>query len=254
MLTKSTVSIRGRDQVVFRGGSGDPLVWLHAADGVDASHPLIALLEKRFSVIAPLAPGFNDLAELDDIGDIHELAMHYDDLFETLGLDGATVVGHSFGGMVAAELAAHYPRRVAKLVLIAPVGLWRDEEPVLDVFAVPPWELTDVLYSDPSAAPAAGGNGEADIEALVALAQGMTSVAKFLWPIPDKGLRRRLERITASTLVLFGADDKVIPPSYADDFAAGLSNATKEIVSGAGHMVPAEKPDEIEKAIVRFLE
>ncbi len=247
MLSRETVELRGgQKQVVFRGGDGPPLVWLHAADGIDNGQPLVAELTKRHTVTAPLAPGFDDPADLGAVDDVHELAMHYDDLLETLGLDEVTVVGHSFGAMIGAEIAAHYPRRVARLVLIAPVGLWNDDYPVLDLFAVPFPDLPSVLYADPSFAPAPlPGDGEPDVEALVTLARGMTAVAKFIWPIPDRGLARRLGRIQARTLVVFGAEDRLVPPRYADDFVAGIPDASKAIVAGAGHMVPVERPEEV---------
>jgi pimeloyl-ACP methyl ester carboxylesterase len=256
MLTKESVELRGgRAQVVFRAGEGAPLVWLHAADGLDDGHPLLRELARRHSVVAPLAPGFADLDELDEVGDIHELAMHYDDVFDALGLEEATVVGHSFGGMIAAELAAHYPRRVRRLVLISPVGLWRDDEPVTDIFAVPLPELPRVLYADPAFLPPPPGDGEGapDVEVLVTLARGMTSVAKFIWPIPDRGLRRRLQRIEARTLVIFGVEDALVPASYADDFVAGIADASVVLVDGAGHMVPVERPQEVLEAIDAFL-
>jgi pimeloyl-ACP methyl ester carboxylesterase len=257
VLTRDTVELRGgRAQVVFRTGEGPPLVWLHAADGVDEGHPLVRELAQRHAVVAPLAPGFADLEELDDVRDIHELAMHYEDVIHALGLEGATVVGHSFGAMIAAELAAHYPGRVRELVLIAPVGLWRDDEPVTDIFAVPLPELPRVLYADPAFFPPAPGDGEVappDIEVLVSLARGMTSVAKFMWPIPDRGLGRRLHRIEARTLVVFGAEDAVVPSSYAEDFVARIADATAVVVPGAGHMVPVERPHEVLAAIDAFL-
>ena len=258
-LDKTTVTLRsGHQQTVFRGGEGPPLVWFHPANGIVDGHPLVDALSERFSIVAPLAPGFTDLEELDDVRDIHELAMCYDDLFEALGLENATVIGHSFGGMIAAELAAHYPRRVARLVLIAPVGLWNDAYPVVDFFAVPLPELPDLLYADKEVAdrdfpPPPADDAEPDIEALVTVVQGMTSVAKFMWPIPDRGLDRRLYRIAAPTLVVFGEQDRLVPACYADDFIAGIADARKVIVPGACHMVPVERPDEVLAAIEAFL-
>jgi pimeloyl-ACP methyl ester carboxylesterase len=87
----------------------------------------------------------------------------------------------------------------------------------------------------------------------VAVAQAMTTVAKFLWPIPDSGLRRRLYRIAAPTLVLFGESDAVVPPSYGADFAAAIPNATSETVAGAGHLLTSDRPDEVIDRVVGFL-
>src|ERR1700687_450471 len=79
----------GRQHVVYRAGSGPPLVWLHGLYGVEADAPLLEALAKRYTVYAPLAPGFADLDELDDIRDIHDLALHYDDVMQALELPEA---------------------------------------------------------------------------------------------------------------------------------------------------------------------
>jgi pimeloyl-ACP methyl ester carboxylesterase len=247
----------GRTQTVYQGGEGSPVVFLHGGGGLVLQDPLIVALEQKHAVVAPIAPGFADLADLDDLQDVHDLAMHYDDLFETLGLDGVPVIGHSFGGMVAAELAAHYPRRVSRLVLLAPVGLWNDEYPVADLFAALPTELPGLLYADTShpAAQAmlAGADGEPDVEALVPVIQGLTALAKFMWPIPDRGLVRRLRRITAPTLLVWGAEDTLVPARYADDFAAHLPDSRTVIVPGSGHLSTVETPEAVIGAIDDFL-
>jgi pimeloyl-ACP methyl ester carboxylesterase len=91
------------------------------------------------------------------------------------------------------------------------------------------------------------------VEAIVALAQGMTTVARFLWPIPDRGISRRLHRITAPTLVLHGECDQFVPPHYADEFVAMIPEASREIVPGAGHMLFAEAFDASLAAVSTFL-
>ena len=256
MFSEQTVELpRGLSQLVYRGGDGPPLLWLHGLGGVDRSHPLLEGLAERHTVFAPLAPGFSNLGELDELDDVHDLAMHYDDLLDVLGLEHAVVAGHSFGAMLAAELAAHYPRRVTALVLISPVGLWNDAYPVADLFALTPSEMPALLYADPSKAPSAptSAGSAPDIEGIIALAQSLTTVAKFLWPIPERGLARRLARISAPTLILFGEDDAVVPPRYAEDFVAAIPGASSKLIAGAGHMVASESPYEVLAAIGGFL-
>ena len=154
--------------------------------------------------------------------------------------------------MIAAELAAHVPKRVARLVLISPFGLWRDDHPVADLFARPYATIDRILWKtgEPSPAMADPANFPNDpVEKAVALSQAMTSVAKFIWPIPDKGLRRRLPRVTAETLVVFGADDAFVPAIYADEFAAAIPGARKAVIADAAHMVPYEKTAEVVRLI-----
>jgi pimeloyl-ACP methyl ester carboxylesterase len=251
MLVSEPVDLGGgRRQVVYGAGEGPPLVWLQSLYGVEADAPIIEALAGSFTVLAPLAPGFTDLAELDELRDIHDLALQYDDLFEALHLDQALVAGHSFGAMIAAELAAHVPHRVSRLTLLSPLGLWNDRYPVADLFGVPTGEVPTLLYADPSLAPGSGPTP--DIEKTISLVRGMTTVARFLWPIPDRGLSRRLRRIKAPTLIVHGAEDRFVPVQYADEFVALLPNATRRIIPGAGHMLTVEAPDAVLSSIRDF--
>lgn len=238
--------------MVYRAGDGPrTVVWLHGLNGVEADEPIISRLAQRNTVLAPLAPGFNDLDELLAIHDIHDLALHYDDVLDALNLEHTTLLGHSFGAMIAAEVAAHVPRRVDRLVLVSPLGLWNDRYPIPDLFGIPSTEAPRLLYTTP---PQSTNGASADVESLVTLVRGMTTVARFLWPIPDRGLSRRLYRIRAPALIVHGANDAFVPVQYADDFVQALPNAQKHIVGGAAHMVTLEKTTEVGDAIDKFLE
>jgi len=225
-------------------GSGPPLVWLHGLYGVEADAPLLDALAEHYSVYAPLAPGFADLDELDDLRDIHDLALHYDDVMDALALPEAVVAGHSFGAMLAAELAAHFPSRVSRLVLLSPLGLWNDRYPVADLFGVPAAEMPKLLYADPAQVPR-NGDSKPDVEKVIEFTRAMTTVARFLWPIPDRGLARRLRRVRAPTLIVHGELDRFVPVQYADDFVRLIPDATRVIIPGAGHMLLTEALDQV---------
>lgn len=254
--SETLVLSSGRRQVVHRAGDGPPLVWLHSLYGFDPEDPVLLALTEHYSVTAPVTPGMTDLKEIDDVPGIHDLALHYDDIFVAAGLGSVPVVGHSFGAMMAAELAAHVPDRVSRLVLLSPPGLWNDDYQVADLFAVPYAEVSEILFADPSQSnlrAEVDESGERDVEAVVALAQAMTTLAKYLWPIPDRGLRRRLHRINAPTLVAFGEEDTWIPARYGDDFARLIPDARSETIPDAGHMVQLEQPDRVAQLVTEFL-
>ena len=259
-MNSETVSLRnGRRWQVYTGGSGPQLLWLHGLRGVDPADPLLAALQTRYRITAPVAPGFNDLDELSRIDNIHELALDYDDLIEDLGLQDFILIGNSFGAMAAAEIAAHFPRRVSRLILLTPFGLWNDSYPVADLFAVPFTQIDDILWHDPKARDAFARPAvvDADVKVaaakMVSLAQSFTAVTKFVWPIPDRGLRRRLPRIACPTLVVFGEQDGIVSARYAEDFEAGLRDVRTAVVPGAGHMLPYEKPEQVTDLIDSFL-
>jgi pimeloyl-ACP methyl ester carboxylesterase len=138
---------------------------------------------------------------------------------------------------------------------MAPLGLWNDAYPVADIFALRPAELQYLLWADEAArerfaARAPDPRSAAGVEATLARIQGLTAMTKFVWPIPDKGLKKRLGRIAAPTLALFGAADGVISPRYADDFAAAVPDFASAVLSGAAHMLPYEVPEEAAERIL----
>ena len=259
MNSEIVILPNGRRWQVYSGGEGPQILWLHGLRGVDPADPTLMALQTRYRVTAPVAPGFNDLDELARIDNIHELALDYDDLIEVLGLERFSLIGHSFGAMIAAEIAAHFPKRAERLVLLAPFGMWNDAYPVADIFAMPYTQIDDILWHDPAKRDTFARRvaTDADVkivaEQTVKLARSLTAVTKFVWPIPDRGLRRRLPRIACPALVLFGAEDRVVSPRYADDFKAGLHGANTAVVAGAGHMLPYEQPEQVKHRFEEFV-
>ena len=245
----------GRSWEIYSGGTGPALLWLHGLRGVDPLDPVLVALQRKYRVVAPVAPGFNDLSEIDHIDTIHDLALDYDDLLSHLKLTDVTIAGHSFGGMIAAEISAHFPARAARLILLAPLGLWNDAYPVADIFAVPYAQMDDMLWHDAAARAQFAKPVSNDLEIkeaadqMILLVRSLTAVTKFVWPIPDRGLARRLHRIACPTLLLIGQKDAVLSPRYADDFKRGIKKIDCRAVEGAGHMLSYEQPAQVLAAI-----
>ncbi|MXY46299.1 MAG: alpha/beta hydrolase [Chloroflexi bacterium] len=251
--------IGGGDVQVASKGSGEALVYLHGAFGYRGWHPFLDALAEDFTVYAPVQPGFVDGAPGPaDIDDMLDLTLYYFDLLEALGLEAPNVVGHFLGGMIAAEMAALRPTSVGKLVLAAPAGLWLDDDPGVDYFATPANELRNVLFSDANSEAAKYLMPEAqdDLERgtqIIERVRSLATVGKFLWPIPDKGLKKRMSRIKADTLVVVGEQDKIVPPSYGGEFASRISGATAQTMTGTGHMMMIERTEEFAGVVKRFL-
>ncbi len=163
------------------------------------------------------------------------------------------LVGHSFGGMLAAEVAAHTPKRVARLVLVSPLGLWNDDFPVEDLLARPYPRIDELLWRGSTTPPPepAPPDPETLADQLYETVTAVGAVARYTWPIPDKGLRRRLHRISAPTLVIFGKEDAFVSPRYAPEFTAAIADARSVLLSGS-HMAPYEQPQAFAQAIQEF--
>jgi len=238
---------------VLVGGQGDPLVYIHGAGGL-MWDPFVEALASQFTVYAPEHPGSGESTGLEELRDIWDLVLYYNDLLDALELPAARVVGHSFGGMVAAELAANNPERVSRLVLIAPIGLWRDDAPIPDLAATPADKMAGLVLADPNSPLAAFlAPPVDDPEALFQAAMRMASIFHFIWPIPDKGLDRRLHRVQAPTLLVWGKQDGLVPPVYADEFASKLRQSEIALIDGAGHLPQLEQPDAVHKHVLAFL-
>ncbi len=238
-----------------------PVMFFHPASGASPTDPFLLALAEHFRVYAPVAPGFDDLDDLRKMRTVHDVSLHYDDIVQALGLEQFGLVGHSFGGMFAAEYAAHYPSKVSSLVLIAAVGLWDDGFPVVDMFSTPALELAGLLWADPESPEAKAGQeslmqiSEDDtVESIIRIVRGLVTAGKFMMPIPDKGLNRRLYRISAPTLVLWGEDDKLVPPQYAPRFVEAIAVAEAKIFPRAGHMLTLEHTAEITNEVATHIQ
>lgn len=254
-----TVAIRA-GAVAFRvasAGRGAPLVYFHSVHERGLWSPFLDRLARRYAVHAPAHPGVGESTGVDTLDDVIDLALAYDELLGALGLGPAHLVGHFFGAMVAAEVAALFPARVARLVLISPLGLWRDEAPSADVLILPPDELAPLLWHDLDGAAARAWAAlpereEENVAAQIESIARRAAIAKFVWPIPDKGLGKRLHRVSAPTLVLWGEADRVNPVALAAAWQAKIPGAALRRLPG-GHMVAHESPAAVAAAVEEFL-
>ena len=244
---------------VVEAGKGRDLLFLHGAGGHLPDDPLIAALATKYRVVAPLLPGYGQSTGEDDLRDMLDVTLHALDVMEALKLRKPIVAGHSMGGMIAAEMAAVAHTEVEKLCLLAPAGLWLDDQPIADIFAKLPYELPGLLFHDADLGRklmTAGGGDMGDIEFLkqflVMNARRLGMAGKLLFPIPDRGLAQRLRRITARTLIVWGREDVLIPPVYGESFKRAISRARLVRVAKAGHAVGQEKPAVVLKAIRDF--
>ncbi len=241
---------------LFRGGVGEPLLFLHAAGGAGEWHEFHRLLAGAgFDVIAPDHPGFGKTDEFPEVEAIDDLVYHYLDVIGALGLDRVHVAGGSFGGWIAAELAVAAPHAVGSLVLLSAAGLRLPGHPVPDIFRMTPGELTATLFHDPPAPDASAASAEPDIDAMLAAYRDASALARFCWSpyMCDPKLERRLHRVKAPTLVVAPSDDRLIPVAHARRYAELIGGARFTEVADCGHAMYFERPAEFADITAAFL-
>ena len=260
-ITEETVEVwDGRITMRVKvAGAGEPLLYLHPAAGL-AWDPFLSHLAERYTVYAPEFPGTSAgdpyaIHAIDDLGDV---VLAYEELVRKLGLTKPVVVGQSFGGMIASELASHFPDLPTALVLLDPIGLWMEEHPTADWISTPPDQLPSLLFHNPSSPSAQAMLAmPEDPEQMRAAIAGMVwafgCTGKFTWPIPDRGLRSRLHRISARTLILWGREDKLASVAYANEFANAINGSKVAIFEDCGHIPQVERYEDTVLAVDEFL-
>ena len=248
---------RGLSARFLQEGSGEPLIYLHGAVASKGWNPFLELMAREYTVYAPLQPGFEEAEGLDSLDDVVDLALYYLDFLDELEIGPANVVGHFLGGMLAAEMAALCPHYFKALVLASPAGFWLDDAPVADIFVMSDEQFRANMWSDsrsPSALaampdkPSQEESSRRQLERAIDLA----AAGKFLWPIPDRGLARRIHRVKAPVLLAWGSDDRIVPPVYAEEFSSRLENSKSVVIPGCGHLPMLEQPEEFSRIVGEF--
>ena len=258
----SRIEFSGASVEYVRLGSGPPLLYLHGFDGVSPDDPFLARLADHFDVVAPSLPGFGASTHPSWTRTVEDLAHLVQMLLRSLELEGVVLVGASFGGWVASELASRSTEGLSCLVLADAVGARFSRDPlereIVDVFTVPTNRYPALLFADGEVAASAFRSRDFDSltdEALVRFCTNREGLTRFGWAplLHDPGLSQRLGFVDVPTLVLWGAEDEIVSADYGRRFAAAIPASRFEIVAGAGHYMTIEQPDEFEARVVSFV-
>jgi pimeloyl-ACP methyl ester carboxylesterase len=252
----STVDINGFPARVWQAGAGPKIGFLAGFGGLPRWIPFLDALARERTVIVPSLPGFPGGDRGHTVLDSHldwVLAVHQ--LVRRAGLAGADLVGSSCGGAFVAEVAAIWPDMVRRLALIAPWGLFDEKDPATDPWAQRAPEVPALMCAEPErwnrlkAEPEGANSPEWTIEQT----RAAEAAARAFWPLGNTKLDKRLSLIQAPTLLIWGAEDRVMPRSYAARFAQAIAGRTEiTTISDAGHLAELDKPDEVAAAILRW--
>ena len=241
---------------IVRRGSGRAIVFLHGFHPLPPDAPFLERLAQCGSVVATSHPGFGDSQRPDDIETVYDLVHLYRALIDSMPDERISLVGASFGGWLAAEIAAACGHRLDRLVLIGALGIKVSDRETADIFDVFNGDLAEMRrrsWHDPDRA-APDFDAFTD-EALTRHARDRDALCLYGWEpyMYNPRLKRWLGGIAVPTLVLWGASDGIVTPDYGRSFAALIPGARFALVEGAGHHPEQEQPDAVAGHIIDFL-
>jgi pimeloyl-ACP methyl ester carboxylesterase len=219
-----------------------PFLLLHGGGGVLTMAGFADLLAERTHsrVLLPTHPGFGGTAKAGGLTSVTRLAQTYVTMLEQFDLTDVTVIGNSFGGWLAAEIALQHSPRVSGVVIVDGIGIEVPGHPMTDVSGLSPAEIRSHSFHDPSKAPAppdTGGIGPSpDVQALIGYAGPAMS---------DPTLAGRLGGLDVPAHVLWGESDGIVDPEYGKAYAAAIPLATFTLLPRTGHLPQVETPEEL---------
>ena len=270
-MSGRTLEINGRKVWILENGSGAPLLYLHGFADVhsvkESWMPFHEKLAQHARVIAPAHPGCAQTDENKDIDIIEDVVFHYLEVLDALQLTQFDLVGSCVGGWIAAEIAARHPekdsqtrsdrscrafrrRRAHRRRLYDGAARVRLELRLFEADAVFQRQINPIaleMFPD----------GKGELEDEVRRYQMLRFCSRIGFKPPyfyNRPLRNRLHRVSSPALVVWGEKDNMVPRSHGETYAKLIPGAKElKVISGAGHSVHVEKPDETAKLVLDFL-
>ncbi len=252
--TETKADIRGCKVHLRRGGSGEPMLFLHGASGVAGWMPTFQALSDSYDLMVPDHPTFGQSDEPEWLDNMEDMAMFYLDFLDEMDLDGVHLVGNSLGGWLALEIAVRNSVRIKSLTLVGAAGIRIKGKPIADIFMMDPADLTREIFVDQSFADNILSMNLTEEQIDIQL-KNRVSTARLGWQprLFNPSLRKWLHRIKVPTHVIWGDTDKIIDPAYAEEFGKVIDGARVTIIEKAGHLPHVEKAEPFVAAVNGFL-
>jgi pimeloyl-ACP methyl ester carboxylesterase len=250
-----TMSVRGREIHLFRGGQGYPLLYLHDP-WTYRWLPVHDRLAEQYHVIVPIHPGFAGSGGLDEMDRLEDLVFHYLDLFEVLRLEQPILMGASLGGWIAAEFAIRYAGMLRALILVDALGLRLPGAPAADLFQLNSEQMRVAIFADATAALARELVPDTPPqEAIEAMFKARQVFARFAWQFPDNPkLASYLYRVKCPTLIVWGERDGVVPVAHGQLYQAEIPGAECAVLPSCGHVPHVEQAEAFAATVLKYLE
>ncbi len=252
--TESVYDYNGASVFMRRGGSGETLLFLHGAGGIPGWLPYLDGLSDGFDVVALDHPTFGRSDEPRWVEDVADLAYFYLDFLEAMDLRGVHLVGQSLGGWIALEMAVRNISRFSTLTLVGAAGIRIKGEPAADIFIMDEEELARTLLVDEDLVRGMLSMELTEEEQDIVI-KNKVSTARLGWQprLFNPRLRKWLHRIDLPTHIVWGEEDRLIPPCYAAEFQRLISGSKVTMMAGTGHLPNIERPEAFVEAVTGFL-
>lgn len=257
--TEERVRVGGVDVHMLKGGSGTgaPVVFLHSIEGNLGWLPWMETIAESATVYAPTHPGFGESERPDWLESVSDMARFYLWMLQEMGLDRVSLVGHFLGGWIAAEMAVMNPGILESLTLVDTAGVRPRDGEIADVFLLGEEETLRRSFHDAASVPGYDAlfGGEQAPERREASIANREMTTRLCWKpyMYDRSLLPLLPRVTAPTLVVWGAEDRIIPPDAGRLIHEAVEGSRFEIIPDCGHMPHVENPDEFARLLRQCL-
>ena len=253
--TESKYDVRGTGVHLRRGGSGEPMLFLHGASGVAGWLPAFQSLSETHDLMVPDHPTYGLSDEPDWLDSMDDLAMFYLDFLDQMDLNGLHLVGNSLGGWLAMEIAVRSCSRLKSLTLVGAAGIRIAGKPIADIFMMDPDDLVREIFVDQSFADNIL-NTELTEEQLDVQIRNRVATARLGWQprLFNPNLRKWLHRITVPTHVIWGDTDKIVDPVYAAEFGQVIAGSEVTMIEKAGHLPHVERSEQFVEVVSNFIQ
>jgi pimeloyl-ACP methyl ester carboxylesterase len=251
--SEETVTVAGATLHLRTGGAGAPLLVLHHDIGSPDRPALHEALAARFSVLAPDHPGYDQSPRPAWLRNVRDIAVVYQALLAERGLSNVTCVGLGFGGWIAAEMATMAPAQLRRLVLVGAMGIKPERGEILDQALVSYIEYVRAGFHEPAALDRAYGT-ELPTPLLERWDVNRETTFRIAWRpyMFNPSLPHLLGGVRTPTLILWGAEDRVVPLECGERYAKAMPAAKLAVIEKAGHLVDMERPADVARAIIDF--
>ena len=255
-FTEERVEIAGTELYLPHGGTGPPLLVLHGVEGHEGWLPFHDALTAQATVYAPAHPGYTPTACPEWLSSITHQAVFYHWFLQQQELRPVDLVGLGVGGWIAAQMAVMCPQNLHNLILVDAAGIHPQQDEIFDIFITPWKQVIERCFYDPDNSSEYqrlyggefleyGGPREAG--------RTMSMRMCFRPFMYDLALPAMLEKVQLPTLVVWGAEDRIIPRECAQLYQQAISGATLGLIEKCGHWPQFERPEALAQMISAFI-